>query len=105
MDLSSQHKNNTHNTAQTCLTHIVQCSDGWAELLEEEWIEILCAPKINDLNHIHEGDDDVFWFDIQMQDSPAVQVVQTLKDLYNICHHVVFGVSESKKGDTNGSHQ
>lgn len=84
-----------HISFQHLRGHIVQCSNGWAELLEEEWIKILCTTKVNDLNHIHVGDNDVVWFDIQVQDSPGVQIIQTLKNLYNICHHVIFRVSES----------
>lgn len=73
-----------------CLTHIIQCSNGWRELFQEQWIEGLCTTKINNLNHIHISDNDIVWFDIQMQDSPAVQVVQTLKYLYDIRHNVVL---------------
>lgn len=84
-----------HITFQHLRGHVVKCSNAWAVMLEKEWIEVLRTTKINDLNHVHVGDDDVFWFDIQMQNSPAVQIVQTLKNLYNVHHHIIFRVSES----------
>jgi len=59
-------------------------------LLEEERIVRLRTSKINDLDEVHVGDDDVFWLDIQVQDAASVEVVQTLKDLCDVSHHVIL---------------
>lgn len=76
------------------LTHVVQGSDGGTELLEEERVEGLSAAKVDDLDGVHVGDDDVVGLDVQVQDPPGVQVVQTLQDLHHIGHHVVLRVAE-----------
>lgn len=72
------------------LTHILQCSDRRAELFEEERVEALSAAKINDLDDIHVGDDDIFRLDVQVENASSVEVVQPLEDLHDISHHVVF---------------
>lgn len=76
------------------LTHVLQCSNRGAELLEEEWVVGLSAAKINDLDDVHVGDDDVLWLDVQVEDAPGMEVIQTLEDLHNVGHHVILGVTE-----------
>ena len=76
------------------LTHILQCSNRRAELLEEEWVVSLSAAKINDLDDVHVGDDDVLWLDVQVEDAPGMEVIQTLEDLHNVGHHVILRVTE-----------
>lgn len=78
------------------LTHVVQGSDGRAELLEEERVISLSAAKVDDLDDVHVGDDDVLRLDVQVEDTSGVQVVQTLQDLHYVGHHIVLGVSESE---------
>lgn len=72
------------------LTHVVQCSNRRAELLEEEWVVSLSTAKVNDLDDIHVRDDDVLWFDVHVKDASGMEVVQTLEDLYNVGHHVIL---------------
>lgn len=60
------------------LTHVVQGSDGRAELLEEERVVSLSAAKVDDLDDVHVGDDDVLRLDVQVEDTSGVQVVETL---------------------------
>lgn len=72
------------------LTHVLQCSNRRAELLEEERVVSLSTAKVNDLNDVHVGDNDVLWFDVQVEDASGVEVVQTLKDLHDVGHHVIL---------------
>ncbi len=59
-------------------------------MLEEEWVVSLSTAKVNDLDDVHVGDNDVLWLDVQMEDAPSVEVVQTLEDLHNVGHHVIL---------------
>ena len=57
------------------LTHVLQCADGGAELLEEQGVEALGAAEVDDLDNVHVGDYDVLRLDVQVQDAARVQVV------------------------------
>lgn len=46
------------------LTHILQCSNGRAKLLEEERVIGLSTAKVDDLDDIHVSDNDVLWLDV-----------------------------------------
>lgn len=72
------------------LTHVLQRSNRRVELFEEERIEVLSTAKVNDLDGVHVGDDDILWLNVQVEDTPGVQVVQPLEDLYNISCHVIL---------------
>lgn len=72
------------------LTHVLQGSNRRTELLEEEGVVILSTAKVNDFDNVHEGDNDVLWLDVQVEDASGVEVVQTLKDLHNIGYHVIL---------------
>lgn len=76
------------------LTHILQCSDRRAELLEKEWVVDLSAAKVNDLDDVHVSDNDVLWLDVQVENASGMEVVQTLEDLRNVGHHVILRVPE-----------
>lgn len=60
------------------LTHVLQCSYRRAELLEEEGVVSLSAAKVNDLDDVHVGDDDVLRLDVQVEDASGVEVFQAL---------------------------
>lgn len=79
------------------LTHVLQCSNRRAELLEEERVVSLSAAKVYDLDDIHVGDDDVLWLDVQVEDASGMEVVQTLEDLHDVGHHIVLGVTEPER--------
>lgn len=72
------------------LTHVLQGSNRRAELLEEERVVSPSTAKVNDLDDIHVGDNDVLWLDVQVEDASGMEVVQTLKDLHNVGHHVIL---------------
>lgn len=78
------------------LTHVIQGSNRGAKLLEEEGVVGLSTAKVDDLDDVHVGHDDVLCLNVQMEDASGVEVIKTLKDLHNIGHHVVLGVSESE---------
>lgn len=82
------------------LTHVLQCSNRRAELLEEERVVNLSTAKVNDLDDVHVGDDDVLWLDVQVEDASRVEVVQTLEDLHDVAHHVILGVPEPETHPT-----
>lgn len=54
------------------LTHVLQSSNGGAELFEEERIEGVGASKVNDLDDVHVGYDYVLRLDVQMEDASVV---------------------------------
>lgn len=72
------------------LTHVLQRSNRRAELLEEERVVSLSAAEVNDLNDVHVSDNDIFWLDVQVEDASCMEVVQSLKDLHNVGHHVIL---------------
>lgn len=82
------------------LTHVLQCSNGGVELLEEKRVEVLSTAKVNDLDDVHVGDNNVLWFDVQVEDASVVKVVQTLEDLQDIVDHIILGVTESGRQRT-----
>lgn len=82
------------------LTHVLQCSNGGVELLEEKRVEVLSTAKVNDLDDVHVGDNNVLWFDVQVEDASVVKVVQTLEDLQDIVDHIILRVTESGRQRT-----
>lgn len=68
-------------------------------MLQEERVVCLSTAKVNDLDDIHMGDNDIVRLDVQVEDASSVEVVQTLEDLHDIGYHVVFRVTESKRHD------
>lgn len=72
------------------LTHVLQCSDRRAELLEEEWVVDLSAAKVDDLDDVHVSDDNILWLDVQVENTSGMEVVQSLEDLRNVAHHVIL---------------
>lgn len=72
------------------LTHILQCSNRRAKLLEEERVVSLSTAKVNDLDDVHVGDDDVLWLDVQVEDASVMEIVQTLENLHNVGHHIIL---------------
>lgn len=83
--------------SQWTLTHVLQCSNGRVELLEEERVVRLSTAKVYDLDDIHVGDNDVVWLDVQVEDATSMEIVQTLEDLHNISHDVILRVTEPEK--------
>lgn len=70
--------------------HVLQCSNRRAELLEEERVVSLSTAKVNDLDDVHVGDDDVLRLDVEVEDASGMEVIQTLEDLHNVGHHVIL---------------
>lgn len=79
------------------LTHVLPRSNRRVELLEEERVVGLRTAEVYNLDDIHVGDNDVLRLDVQVEDASSVEVVQTLEDLHNICHHVILGVTEPER--------
>lgn len=76
------------------LTHILQCAQAAVVLFEGERVEVLRAAKVYDLDDIEVGDHDVVRLDVQVEDASVVEVLQTLKDLNQVTHHVILRVTE-----------
>lgn len=71
-------------------THVLQCSNRRAKLLEEERVVDLSTAKVDDLDDVHVSDNDILWFDVQVENTSGMEVVQTLEDLSNVSHHIVL---------------
>lgn len=72
------------------LTHILQCANRRAELLEEEGVVDLSTAEVDDLDDVHVSDNDVLWLDVQVENASGMEVVQTLKDLHDVGHHIIL---------------
>lgn len=83
-----------HIPFQHLWRHVLQCSNRRAELFEEQRVEALSAAKVDDLDDVHVGDNDILWLDVEVENTSSVEVVQPLEDLRDICHHVVLRVTE-----------
>lgn len=75
--------------------HVLQCSNRRTELLQEQRVVCLSTAKVNDLDDIHIGDNDIVRLDVQVEDASSVEVVQTLEDLHDVGYHIVLRVTES----------
>lgn len=68
-------------------------------MLQEQRVVCLSTAKVNDLDDIHIGDNDIVRLDVQVEDASSMEVVQTLEDLHDVGYHVVLRVTESKRHD------
>lgn len=63
-------------------------------MFEAERVEALSAPKVHDLDGIKVGHHDVVRFEVQVEDTVVVDVLNSLKDLDQVTHHVVLRVTK-----------
>lgn len=63
-------------------------------MFEAERVEALSTPKVHDLDGVEVGHHDVFRLEVQVEDTAAVDILESLKDLNKVTHHVVLGVTE-----------
>lgn len=63
-------------------------------MFQAEGIEALSTSKVYNLDGIEVGHHDVVRLEVQVEDSAVVEVLDSLKDLDQVTHHVVLGVAE-----------
>lgn len=85
------------------LTHILQSSCPGVLLLEAERVETLSASKVHDLDGVEVGHHDVVGLQVQVEDTPAVEVLDSLQDLHQVARNIILGVAEPFSEDTNPS--
>lgn len=83
------------NTEDPRLTHVLQSSCPRVLLLEAERVEALSAPKVHDLDGVEIGHHDVVWLQVQVEDTPPVEVLHSLQYLHQVAHDVILSVAES----------
>lgn len=79
---------------ETVLTHVLQASRPRVLLPEAQRVEALSASKVHDLDGVEVGHHDVVGLQVQVEDTPAVEVLHSLQDLHQVAHHVILGVAE-----------
>ena len=76
------------------LTHVLQCSCSCILVSEAERVEALGTPEVHNLDGVEVGHHDVVGLEVEVEDTPVVEVLHALEDLDQVTHHVVLGVTE-----------
>lgn len=85
------------------LTHVLQRSCCCVLLFEAEGVEALRASEVHNLDGVQVGHQDVVGLEVQVEDAAVVKVLDSLEDLNQVAHHIVFGVTEPFRSKKRGS--